>query len=405
MSEVALTILDSEREVSGHVHGSDAECLVAALAAEPETIGELEAAMARFVGPDHAPLAGFRAGGDEEPWDAGLVVIDLAARLVAHETTYDYFGPQGQVLYRGPMSREIIEEIGDDEDRDVWIPFQLPDDWLFVNHILGWEALAQRRRQERAALPPLDARAALYGAVSEFIVNQCLTAGRDESATAIHARWLMTPREDLRGVAPRDSLLERHHFVDLDLQWRAMQWSFTGFCPSGLAPESPAYLYGGFGTHEIVLYYEMVRHLIEVCQQRLGQDAPAAQAPELISELQRRQRAWLHEAQRKLYGMSPFVVIGHERARLPMAVGHAHFDLDDDCEICQMMRELPGPMFWHLDGCNMDDDFAFSFHRTREEWEAEQREWEEHSRRWRETDWTQRDAGDAFDETDPLADD
>lgn len=24
----------------------------------------------------------------------------------------------------------------------------------------------------------------------------------------------------------------------------------------------------------------------------------------------------------------------------------------------------PGPMFWHLDGGNLDDDFAFSFHRT-----------------------------------------
>jgi hypothetical protein len=37
-------------------------------------------------------------------------------------------------------------------------------------------------------------------------------------------------------------------------------------------------------------------------------------------------------------------------------------------------------VFWHLDGCNMDDDFAFSFHRTRQEWEAEQREWEEFDR-------------------------
>src|SRR5829696_8261451 len=63
----------------------------------------------------------------------------------------------------------------------------------------------------------------------------------------------------------------------------------------------------------------------------------------------------------------------------------------------QMMRELPGPMFWHLDGCNMDDDFAFSFHCTREEWEAEQREREEFSRRWRETDWKQHEADDASD--------
>ena len=43
-----------------------------------------------------------------------------------------------------------------------------------------------------------------------------------------------------------------------------------------------------------------------------------------------------------------------------------------------MMAEMPGPTFWHLDGSNMDDDFAFDiYHRTREEWEEEQRDWEE----------------------------
>lgn len=55
-----------------------------------------------------------------------------------------------------------------------------------------------------------------------------------------------------------------------------------------------------------------------------------------------------------------------------------------------MMADLPGPMFWHLDGCNMDDDFAFDIrHRTREEWEAERREWEEHSRRFN-AEWAER---------------
>ena len=48
-----------------------------------------------------------------------------------------------------------------------------------------------------------------------------------------------------------------------------------------------------------------------------------------------------------------------------------------------MLAELPGPMFWHLDGCNNDPDFAFSiFHRTREEWEAEERQYQEFNRRF-----------------------
>jgi hypothetical protein len=44
--------------------------------------------------------------------------------------------------------------------------------------------------------------------------------------------------------------------------------------------------------------------------------------------------------------------------------------------------------FWHLDGSSMDDEFAFSFYKTREEWEAENRRREEFNkefnRRWEE---------------------
>ena len=40
-------------------------------------------------------------------------------------------------------------------------------------------------------------------------------------------------------------------------------------------------------------------------------------------------------------------------------------------------------MFWGLDGCNMDDEFAFDiYHTTREEWDQEQREHEEFDRRF-----------------------
>jgi hypothetical protein len=48
-----------------------------------------------------------------------------------------------------------------------------------------------------------------------------------------------------------------------------------------------------------------------------------------------------------------------------------------------MAADLPGPVFWHLDGCNNDPDFAFSiFCRTREEWEAEERSYQEFNRRF-----------------------
>jgi hypothetical protein len=55
-----------------------------------------------------------------------------------------------------------------------------------------------------------------------------------------------------------------------------------------------------------------------------------------------------------------------------------------------MLADMPGPMFWHLDGCNHDDKFAFdTTHKTLEEWEKERRDWEEHSRRF-DAEWAER---------------
>jgi hypothetical protein len=55
--------------------------------------------------------------------------------------------------------------------------------------------------------------------------------------------------------------------------------------------------------------------------------------------------------------------------------------IDCDCPLCQMMAESDRPSFWHLDGCNMDDDFPFAlFEDTREDWEATRAEWEEQDR-------------------------
>src|SRR6478672_9920086 len=48
MSEVKLNLVDAERVLHGTIHGGVVEACVAALSAEPETIVELEAALARY---------------------------------------------------------------------------------------------------------------------------------------------------------------------------------------------------------------------------------------------------------------------------------------------------------------------------------------------------------------------
>src|SRR4051794_6261915 len=83
---------------------------------------------------------------------------------------------------------------------------------------------------------------------------------------------------------------------------------------------------------------------------------------------------WLETPDPECHDRTPRSIIDRERARLPEGMSGHEAIIDADCPCCQMMAGLPGPMFWHLDGSGMDDDFAFDIHhRTRQEWDAEQR--------------------------------
>ena len=212
----------------------------------------------------------------------------------------------------------------------------------------------------------------------------------------IHAAWLLTPRHHLGGVCPREVALERHRHIDWDLQDRSEQWSRMEQCPPHLSETSHAFRFGGFGTHELVEYYELVRELLWSCWDQLTELARSpkfGQQPESfmvgdfltteVPRLERVREAWLDAPDRDCHGRTPRSIIHRERTRVPEAVSGREAMIDPDCPCCQMAAEMPGPTFWHLDGCNMDDDFAFSIHcHTREEWEEEQREFEEYSKRF-----------------------
>src|SRR5258706_7207899 len=92
MSEIKLNLVDACNNLGATVHGSVADRCVAALSAEPETLSELASAVARYNRPLHerGPFAAFQSssGIDPTPWDAGLVVIDLASRNELSDSTY-----------------------------------------------------------------------------------------------------------------------------------------------------------------------------------------------------------------------------------------------------------------------------------------------------------------------------
>ncbi|MBI2478781.1 MAG: hypothetical protein HYV60_09150, partial [Planctomycetia bacterium] len=221
-----------------------------------------------------------------------------------------------------------------------------------------------------------------------------------DTIKAIHADWLLTPRADLRGVCPREVAFQRHDHLTWDLQDRCQQWSIRQEAPPGLDESSHAFQHGGFGTHELVKYYDLVRELLWSCWDRLvelSQDArfEFLTAGDFLAEevprLEQVRDRWLDTPDPECHLRTPRSVIDRERIRMPEGMSGRGAMVDPDCPCCQMMADMPGPAFWHLDGSGMDDEFAFDlYRRTREEWEEEQRQWEEHSRRFN-AEWSERE--------------
>lgn len=453
MSEVRLVVRESMRDWSGTIHGSDADRAIAALSADPVTIEEFEVATARFSkpSPDRRFFSNLRPGLNDESYDAGLVVIDLVARLIVVESTYSAPSANGSVDYHCGH-----------RCTDISLDYHLADDWKFMNAAEAWRHVAEMRRRERALKPVFDARTVFYGKpLLEFVARETFAAFSRRDAIAatvralrieearnrlarqsdqspdqvdpglltdeevlpgtwpgqenytdlfydtlkqIHAAWLLTPRNDLGGISPREIALDRHRHLVWDLQDRCMQWSRMQACPRGLDESSYAYRYGGFGTHELVMYYDLVRKLLWSSWERLielAQVTRITDRPEsllvgdfLTNEIQRLERvrdAWLDTPNSDTRGRTPRSIIDRERLRLPETMSGKDAMVDLDCPCCQMMGEMSGPWFWHYDGCNNDDEFAFDTQcLTREEWDKKQRDSEEFNRRWN-AEWKERE--------------
>jgi hypothetical protein len=102
-----------------------------------------------------------------------------------------------------------------------------------------------------------------------------------------------------------------------------------------------------------------------------------------VSRLEEVREFWLDRPDEECHRRTPRSIAARERARIPEAVSGDDAMVDPDCPCCQMLADMPGPTFWHLDGSSMDDEFAFDiYHETREEWDEEQRRWAELDRKF-----------------------
>jgi hypothetical protein len=392
MSNIRINIIDKDQSINSDVHGCVGNALIAALSAEPETIDELGLALARFQKPDPgcSPFTLFYKGENFTYYDAGILVIDLAGRTIGCESTYSFPSKEGEICY-----------LTDQGASDFLIRYRLPDDWLILHSIPGYKGVALKRRNERLKNPPIDFRKILYGdPMREFIIKKVdanLHSENEEIFADIHSEWLMTRRADLRGKNPREALFDKHDLVDFDLFSREHQWSFAGECPPPIPPDFFAYRYAGFGTHEIVTYYELFRYLLErtLEKRRNGMEIS-------LEYLRESQDTWLKTPDSEFTSRTPGGIIDCERKRLPLTASSAEVLIDDDCPVCIAMAEdFDTPTFWHLDGCNMDDRFEFSFKKTRKDWETERLAYEKFNREFEENYGTLESGSLEFDDEGP----
>ena len=146
------------------------DVLIPALSDDPESIEELQHAMRRFMPPeeDGDMLARWAAGVCDAPFEAGICLVDLIARLIVYQSTDGVFQRDGKVTC------DIAEEYPPKRAR--WIPYHLAGD-------MARDAAARRLGVARLPAPAAAAgesavghAAVLYGRVVEFIVEECFAA-------------------------------------------------------------------------------------------------------------------------------------------------------------------------------------------------------------------------------------
>lgn len=438
MSTVRLLVRATDGNWSGIVPSRLASRTIAALSADPASFEELQVAVRRFVGypAGSEPLAELVPGDWDTPHDRGIVVIDLVARMVAANPGFGQLSRKGELLWlecEEPGEWDLTEALLPFELSEDWLLSNQTDAWReLANERRETPSLGRfdfrrvlygRPLHEYVAVRVWDAyREAL--AAGQFSAGQ-LDANRPRFTPEgyiaepeeddpplerfdfrgsnaewaiikrLHIDWLLTPRTDLREASPREIALAGHNQIAADLEDQSRRWTLLDAEPPAIASDSEAYRYSSFGTHEWVQYYDLVRELLwnswfrltASCSDtsdfdpkavvRTAAEDRAAYRQAEIERLATRAEEWLDAPCFGPSSRTPREIIERERVRLPEVEKDHHAAFDADCPVCEMLRQSPGPIFWQLDGCHFDDDFAFDLYcESEEEWREKQIDWQ-----------------------------
>lgn len=333
---------------------------------------------------------------DLDAWSGQQIWIDLSRRAIWVDCSI-----VNQVEHR---SLVITNASGDPSGpSELSLNYQLPQTWLVTSCRETWENVAREQPAPCSSPSPVTIRSVLYEQVVEFIADELAEcelwdqtvrdrwrppthwrwqqlpnrtqrkggADLEDLLAEIHARWLMTRRDDLGSMSPRECLMLHRNFVDSDLWCRQVQWNLTGEAPLPMPRNLSRYDGPFFGTHEVVIYYELVRELLR-CGAAYYLGTGRSGANVLVPILHRYRENWLATpSPNSSQPDTPKRLIDLERRRMPWLIEKENVPYDCECPICQMMAETPGLTFGHIDGSGLDFEWAFSLHDDRREWELE----------------------------------
>ena len=419
---IHVLVLDSESCRLGLLNEDIATTLIAVASEDPENWDEMLAYWPRYtsrVVPEFLSSVTFKiverktlldSIGKSQLW----IVLDLEQKRFLS-------GKAVQPIGRDACFAMHTEENGDQHDL---LSVHLPPWWELQEQV---DVDATQKPRSTAMKKPHVDREFLFGdpmvwaiadQVLRMVSNGCVAEATKSSepetrdpfyalTIEVHRDWLLTPREELGGLYPRQMLHGGINWID-QLAWaQRLRFENPGEGRIVAAPkECCGYKRGPMGREEIAIYFDLCRELIEAgwhwCQRNRielsGQaedPAPSQAATEsnretLFGFLNEVKLNWLTSPFEG--GSAPVFILECSRRRVPRGAGveivgmdqrqSAEHIIDCDCPICIMMAEgKMGVGFCGIDGhhLELDNEFAFSMHETREAWEAEQREYAQFS--------------------------
>ena len=415
---IHVLVLDSESCRLGLLNEDVATTLVAVASEDPADWNEMLAYWPRYtsrVVPEFLSSVALETGaregfqnsiGKSQLW----IVLDLEQKRFLS-------GKAVQPIGRDACFAMHTDKNGDQHDL---LSVHFPPWWELQEHV---DVDATQKPRSTAMKKPHVDREFLFGdpmvwaiadQVLKMVSSGCVAEATKSSepetrdpfyalTIEVHRDWLLTPREELGGLYPRQMLHGGINWID-QLAWaQRLRFENRGEGRIVAAPKDCCgYKRGPMGREEIAIYFDLCRELIEAgwhwCQRNRielsGQaedPAPSQAATESTREtlfgfLNEVKLNWLTSPLEG--GSVPAFVLECSRRRVPRGAGveivgmdqrqSAEHTIDCDCPICIMMAEgKMGVGFCGIDGhhLELDNEFAFSMRETREAWEAEQREY------------------------------